>query len=93
MAAKHELCSHCNEPQYFYEIDRILQMPIDKTQLETCDVCGKELSKRAEYCPHCGDPKFRGNPVSGCISGMIKGLVALIILGVLGSFVFSSLFK
>ena len=94
MAVKHELYSHHNELQDFVnEIDRILQMTIDKELLETCDTCGKELSKRAESCPHCGDPKFQGDQVSGCIGGMAKGLVALIMLGVLGTFVFSSLFK
>ena len=93
-AVKHELYSHYNECQDFvYETDRILQMTIDKELLETCDVCSNELSKRAESCPHCGDPKFQGDPVSGCISGVTKGAVALIVLAVLGSFIFSSLFK
>ena len=56
-------------------------MTIDKELLETCDVRCKELSQKAESCPHCGDLKFQGDHVSGCIGGMAKGFVALIMLG------------
>ena len=53
---------------------------MNKDNLETCSVCSKELSKRAEACPHCGDPKFRGDPVLGCLGGLTRGIIALVIL-------------
>ena len=62
---------------------------MNASELQTCDVCGKELSKRAEFCPHCGDPKYRGSPAEGCF----RGVMTLIFLGIVFWAVFSALFR
>lgn len=51
-----------------------------QSQLEICDICGHELSVHAEVCPHCGDPKHRGNQFVGCVWWMLKMSLALLVL-------------
>ena len=69
-------------------------MTMDKELLEICDVCvARNYPKELNLVPHCGDRKLQGDQMSGCTGGMIKGSVALIVLGGLGVYIFSSLFK
>ena len=51
-------------------------------KLECCSVCGKEVSKKAQACPHCGDPRFKGDPVFGCLGTVMK---LIVLMGVLSA--------
>lgn len=41
-----------------------------------CFACGKDVSKKAHHCPHCGEPYRHGMPVSTWI------LLALLMIAV-----------
>lgn len=45
--------------------------------LVKCKECGKEVSKRAETCPHCGARRIRK---AGCGSYLLLGLVLVVAL-------------
>ena len=49
--------------------------------LVKCSECGKEISDKAEACPHCGSPRAKRCPKCGStnverISGFSKGMNA-----------------
>jgi DNA-directed RNA polymerase subunit RPC12/RpoP len=71
-------CPHCGEKIEFPSeyVDRTcdcphcgkkLQLPPlpVKTSLRTCPDCGKDISVRAEACPHCGAPFIKKKNTSG----------------------------
>ncbi len=62
-------------------------------QLEICEVCGKEISRRAEECPHCGDPKNREGRLQGFFTAVVNLVVAVSVLVVLSAIVFALLQK
>lgn len=49
--------------------------------LVTCKECGKEISNKADACPHCGAKPKR----TGCFTWIIAGVCALIVIGVIGN--------
>ena len=68
--------------------------------IEQCTVCGQTISKRSRACPHCGDPKYRADPVTsvfGCINGLVQLAIALVVLLWLvasaGSFLLKKIFN
>ena len=66
---------------------------VSAEQLETCEVCGREISPRAEVCPHCGDPKYRGRLHRGCLKSLFQLIVTLGILGIVVAVVYLALQK
>jgi len=35
------------------------EMRAKRVSMVQCQACGREISKRAESCPHCGEPRAR----------------------------------
>lgn len=64
--------------------------------LKPCRECGKEVSRKAEKCPHCGvkwpagrpliDTTFSGNCSGclGCLAMIILAIFALFMIGMFG---------
>ena len=53
--------------------------------LTNCKECGKEVSTKAETCPHCGTPLRKQPTQYGCGTLILVGIVALILIGVFSS--------
>lgn len=53
--------------------------------LKNCKECGKEVSKKAEACPHCGAPVKKKPTQYGCGTLILIGIVAIIFIGVFSS--------
>lgn len=53
--------------------------------LTNCKECGKEVSKKAETCPHCGAPLKKQPTQYGCGTLIILGIVVFILIGVFSS--------
>jgi hypothetical protein len=49
--------------------------------LVKCKECGKEISKKAGACPHCGAKARR----TGCLTWCIAGFAALVIIGAISN--------
>ena len=47
-----------------------------------CKECGKEVSKKAETCPHCGAPLKKQATQYGCGTLILIGIVTFILIGV-----------
>lgn len=50
-----------------------------------CKECGKEVSKKAETCPHCGVPLKKQATKYGCGTLILLGIVTFILIGVFSS--------
>lgn len=74
--------------------------------LLTCKTCEGKVSSQAEYCPHCGHPAHQqdgvvvrvrdidikfGSMVSLMVKSAIAAIPAIIILAVVGAFIFGIL--
>lgn len=50
--------------------------------LKKCKECGKEVSKKAETCPNCGNPIKKKPKQYGCGTLILIGIVAIFLISV-----------
>ena len=51
-----------------------------------CKECGKEVSKKAETCPHCGAPVKKKGGSAGCLTIILLGIIVFAIIGSINSY-------
>ena len=53
--------------------------------LVKCKECGKEISDKAESCPHCGAPQKKKSTQYGCGTLIFFGIIVLVLAGMFSS--------
>lgn len=54
--------------------------------IKKCKECGKEVSSKADKCPHCGVP-IKGKPTVGCLGAIVIIIFVLIFIGKVTDFI------
>lgn len=53
--------------------------------LKNCKECGKEISTKAEACPHCGAKKPKPYKPSGCLTVIVLAAIVLVASNIMES--------
>ncbi|MFZ3088021.1 MAG: zinc-ribbon domain-containing protein [Methylotenera sp.] len=53
--------------------------------LSKCKECGKEVSSKAEACPHCGAPIKKQQKQYGCGTLILLGIIVMVLISVFSS--------
>jgi hypothetical protein len=80
-------CPHCNQAFALPPAPPVLTPTPRNKRMGVCFDCNREVSRRADVCPHCGAPmKAKKGVFYYVFVGTVSLIVTLIVLGLLLAF-------